>query len=404
LLKDPIVLLIPVFSAVVGWATNVIAVKMMFAPLEFIGVRPFLGWQGIIPANAKSLARKSTEIITEKLINLRDLFENFDPAQFAGENLNHALDELTDEIIGEIGGTHAAPGTWETMPEPVKQQVRGMLRAEIQQVATDILEEFGDNIEDILDLKRAVLEAVDRDRKIIGDMFEQTGAEEFSFIKRSGAYFGLMFGLFQLGAWIAYPRWWILPFFGFFVGYATNWLALKLIFEPAEPVKVGPFTFHGLFHKRQHEVAESFAKLVSTDVLNAENLVLVMTTGEAGDRLYGIVEKHIGAMLDKYSKNPMTAAMVPADKWPEIRAEIFGRLRQDMPKPGGFLHVFTARAIDVYGELFDRMTALDSRSFEGILRPAFQKDEWKLIIAGAALGFGAGVLQVLYVFGDMLTA
>ena len=29
--------------------------------------------------------------------------------------------------------------------------------------------------------------------------------------------------------------------YGFFVGYATNWLAMTLIFEPKEPMQIGPF-------------------------------------------------------------------------------------------------------------------------------------------------------------------
>ena len=48
------------------------------------------------------------------------------------------------------------------------------------------------------------------------------------------------------------------------------------------------------------------------------------------------------------------------------------------------------------------MKALDSESFEGVLRPAFQQDEWKLILAGAVLGLAAGVAQLVWMFGDTL--
>jgi hypothetical protein len=33
--------------------------------------------------------------------------------------------------------------------------------------------------------------------------------------------------------------------------------------------------------------------------------------------------------------------------------------------------------------------------FEGLLRPAFQADEWILVTVGAALGFTVGLLQDL---------
>jgi uncharacterized membrane protein YheB (UPF0754 family) len=400
LIQDWIVFLIPVISSMVGWGTNVIAVKMMFYPVDFIGIRPWFGWQGIVPAHAKALAAKSTDLITEKLINLRLLFDEFDAQGFAG-NLEPALDEITEQIIGETAAKYA-PEMWQGLPDPMKDQVRQMVRGEVEKVAVEILADMGDAIEDIIDLKAIVVEVAHRDRRLMGEMFQRVGVEEFRFIKRSGAYFGMIFGIVQLAAWTIYPAWWVLPLFGFFVGYVTNYLAIKLIFEPKGARRIGPFVLQGLFHKRQAAVAQQFATMVSSDVLNADNLVAYMIDGEAGQRLFGIVERRVGELVDRYREHPMTKSMVPADQWDTIRDEVFAQIRRDLPKPGGFLYIFVSRAVDVYGELFGRMTALDPDSFEGVLRPAFQKDEWKLIVAGGVLGMGAGILQVLYLFGDRL--
>src|SRR3546814_6565851 len=38
-----------------------------------------------------------------------------------------------------------------------------------------------------------------------------------------------------------YKAWWLLPLCGFVVGYATNAIALKVIFEPVEPVNICGF-------------------------------------------------------------------------------------------------------------------------------------------------------------------
>ena len=65
---------------------------------------------------------------------------------------------------------------------------------------------------------------------------------------------------------------------------------------------------------------------------------------------------------------------------------------------------FAAKAVDIRGELNERMKALDAESFEGVLRPAFQQDEWKLILAGAVLGLGAGVAQLVWLFGEQLAS
>ena len=53
---------------------------------------------------------------------------------------------------------------------------------------------------------------------------------------KDGFYFGFAFGVVQMLVWYFFPVYWILPLFGLLVGYATNWLALKLIFQPIEPI------------------------------------------------------------------------------------------------------------------------------------------------------------------------
>ncbi|ACY14499.1 DUF445 domain-containing protein [Haliangium ochraceum] len=397
-LQDLLVLLIPVVSAVVGWATNVVAIKMMFYPVDFVGVWK-LGWQGIVPANATRMASASTQIITEKLLRLDELFANFDAEHFTGAHLEEVMDETVEQVIEETAAKYA-PEMWAGAQEAAKGHVRQMVRADVERVLSEILAEVGTQIEDILDLEAIVVDTAERDRAIIGEMFQTVGAKEFDFIRRSGGYFGFLFGLVQLGAWLLWPEWWLLPTFGFFVGYVTNFLALKLIFEPAEPKRIGPWTLQGLFHKRQAVVAEEFSKMVSRDILNPENMVSKMISGPGGDKLFAIVTRHVDALVTRYAQNPLIGAMIPADKWDEARVELHRRLREELPKPGGFLHVFAREAVDIYSELVERMVDLDAKSFEGILRPPFQQDEWKLIIAGGVLGLGAGLLQLLYLLGE----
>jgi len=391
--------IIPLVSGFVGWWTNAVAVKMMFEPTEFRGIKPYLGWQGIVPASAMKLASRSADLILGHLLNVKDLFADFDPKRVV-KDLGPALDQMTDDTLRDVIGKHA-PSVWANMAPQAQQVVRGMLRSEIELATTEILSDFHDNLEKIIDLKKVVMTEVARDRRLISTMFRSVGEKEFKFIKVSGLYFGVPFGMLQMLQWVALPIWWTLPVAGFAVGYATNWIALKLVFEPQQPIKVGPFTLHGLFHKRQHEVAELYASNISTKVMNPANIVRTITSGEHGQILFGIVKKHMGALLDKYEKNPMAAMLFPADKREALRAEMFARLEAELPKSGGFLEQFAARTMDIQGELMARMKKLDPTSFEGVLRPAFQQDEWKLIVVGGALGLAAGFVQLVTCFAQV---
>ena len=59
-----------------------------------------------------------------------------------------------------------------------------------------------------------------------------------AFLVESGTYFGFLLGIVQMLQWAVYPASWTLPVGGAVVGYITNWIALKYIFEPLEPTKV----------------------------------------------------------------------------------------------------------------------------------------------------------------------
>ena len=63
---------------------------------------------------------------------------------------------------------------------------------------------------------------------------------------------------------------WVLPVAGFIVGWFTNFIALKVIFQPLEPRKICGYTLHGIFLKRQQEVAEIYARVVCTEILHVK--------------------------------------------------------------------------------------------------------------------------------------
>ena len=396
-----IVLLIPLISALVGWFTNVVAIKMMFYPVEFLGIPPYLGWQGVIPANAVRLAKVSNKLITQKLLSLRELFdESFNAESFAGK-LAAVIDDVTEQVIDEVANKHAK-AMWDNAGDFMQNKVRETVRSEVVKVSRAIAMDMADDIDQIMDIEQTVLEAMERHKGLMGEMFYEVGRLEFKFIERSGLYFGFLFGVFQMIVWVLYPAPWILPAAGFFVGYLTNWIAIKLVFSPREPTKIGPITIQGLFHKRQNEVAEAFGRTVATRVLNADNIVTTVMESEGAKRMNEIVAHRIGELISKYEAHPMAKLVVPEASRPALRAEVLERIQTEWPKPGGFFHTFAGEAVDLQGELERRMKALDRESYEGVLRPAFQQDEWKLIAAGAVLGTIAGVLQLVYIFGDAM--
>ena len=81
--------------------------------------------------------------------------------------------------------------------------------------------------------------------------------------------------------------------------------------------------------------------------------------------------------------------LMPPERITKAKEDLLEQMRNQKPDPDGLIHSFVNQA-------------LDAKSFEGVLRPAFQADEWKLFVTGAVLGTIAGVLQLIYLFGGSL--
>jgi uncharacterized membrane protein YheB (UPF0754 family) len=392
---------IPVVAGVVGWLTNWIAVLMTFHPLEFVGLPPWLGWQGIIPSKARKMAATFVDSTMSRLGKIPELFREMEPrliAEHIVDTMEPRLDELTDEIM-----LRHNPVLWENLPAVVRKQVYTGARRALSRHVHELIDELAENVEDVLDFKHMITERLESDKELLNRLFLESGDAEFRFIIRSGFWFGLLFGLAQLAVWVFYPRAWVLPVFGLLVGYATNWIALNIIFRPLKPRRLGPWTIQGLFLKRQQEVARVWCRLVTREILTLPRLVHEMLHGPRSARTHTLIHRHMKPLVDEAVGLVKGAAQVTVGVrgFAEIKRTV-GHTAVAVSEDPFLDREFNeerARAIEQL--LRRRMEALPSEEFQDLLRPCFQEDEWKLILLGAALGFAAGVAQLVFVFGGV---
>jgi len=169
-------LIIPFISGFVGWFTNVIALKMTFYPLEYIGIRPF-GWQGIIPSKAAKMAKISVSLMTSKLVSVTEVFSKLSPERIE-EEIQPAIRSLAKQITNEVMQAQA-PLLWNNLPEKTKKNVIKIIEAELPRVIKELMDDIKVNIEDILDLKSLAIAALMEDKALINHVFLSVGNKEF---------------------------------------------------------------------------------------------------------------------------------------------------------------------------------------------------------------------------------
>ena len=393
---NPLVLCIPFIAGFIGWFTNWLAVKAVLYPVEFIGIPPLLGWQGVIPKNAEEMSQSFSVLIHDKLVDMEKIFANIDHDD--NEEIDKVVEDVAQEIIAEFS-TNIAPDSWERAREKLRGYINMLVRRNVRRVTVAILDRMAKEASDFIDVDAVVRESMKEDRALLGRVLLEVAGPEFKFIERSGLWFGFLFGVIQMVVWIVYPAGWVLPAAGFLVGYITNWLALHLIFEPREPKQIGPFRIQGVFIKRQRQVATSFADVIAEQVLNADNMMQHLSEGPNRQRMLDILEGQVEESMQEYERDAMVAMLVSKDRLEEAKADLLDRVRSADMTDSRQIKTFADQSHHIRAQLEDNLGALDADEFSGILRPVFQKDEWKLILAGGVIGTGIGALQVVVLFG-----
>lgn len=392
---------IPLTSAIVGWFTNVLALKMTFYPIEFIGIKPFLGWQGIIPSKVRKMSELSVDLWTSKLIDVKELFAQIDPRTVA-EEMRPEFDKLSKEIMDEIM-VQQSPEIWKRIPESAKKVVYARISRDMPDVVTGIMQDVKENIEDVFDIKDMVVKRLTKDKKLMNDIFLNCGRDEFKFIERSGLYFGFLFGLIQMGVWYYFQLWWLLPLFGLIVGFATNWLALKLIFEPIEQKNILGMKFQGLFIKRQDEVSAEYAKMLAEEIFTFDRIFAAIISGPTKERFVTMIAGHANNAIDDAVgiSKPVITMVSGKKNYESMKNIIVDKTIRDMPKSVRPAFSYAEEAMGLERIFRTKMQALSPNDFVDFLRPVFQEDEMKLILIGAFLGMAAGFGQLFFVFGGI---
>ena len=389
---------IPLVAGLIGWGTNWLAVRMTFWPIEFVGVPPWLGWQGIVPSRARKMASIATDSSITRIGTLQDVVQQMEPEVIAAHLLRSA-DARMPEIVDEMA-REQAPRVWQAAPPAIRRAVVDRSRAMLPRVVDGLVADMTANIDQLLDMRLMVVEQLSDDPRMLNRIFLEAGAREFRFLVNSGLWFGALLGVPQMLLQLWFPSPWILPVAGLLVGYLTNWLALTLIFEPVEPRRIGPFTLQGLFLKRQEEIAAYFADTAAAEMLTIRHFVDRMLNGPKSDRAIAMVKRHIEPTVDEALGVARRAVRVAvgSHEYEQAKRDLSSRALALAAEPFDDPAFVASRGTLVRNEMYDKLTAMSPLEFTDLMRPTVEEDEWKLIAVGAVLGGLAGLAQSAFVF------
>ena len=414
--------IIPV-TAFVTWAHVWMALKMVFYPINFWGVHlgPVpVGWQGIVPRKAGRISGIITDNTLSKLGSIREFLEAMDPddmARIIGEQVGFELEHLIDEVMMDRNAV-----LWENLPFAIKRRIYAQAQKQMPAILRELVTELTMDVESLVDMREMVVSQMEGDRRLMVRMFLKVGQKEINFIWHISALIGMFFGIFQMIVWFVVPWHWTVPFWAAIWGFLTNWIAIWMVFNPLypHPVKypqffsrttsrqfpwikpviprIGTYNIQGAFMKRQDEVSDVFASVVTEDLITLKSIMTEMMYGGKKDKTRRIVKRHINEIMETPLVRTSLQLSLGPKEYAKLKTDLIDRSIEITMVPVCDPAFNASRAQKIYQMFRDRIRELTPKEFQNLLRPAFQEDEWILILLGGVTGFVAGLIHLFVAF------
>lgn len=188
----------------------------------------------------------------------------------------------------------------------------------------------------------------------------------------------------------------LIPLTAALIGWITNFIAIRMLFRPRRPVRLGLVTLYGLVPKRQKEIARSVGEAVAQDLISHDDITRVLKTPDTKAKISGEIEQEIDGFLRGFAEqNPMVAMFLQGETLTKVKSVLTQQLEERTPRL--IEHVITAveERVDFRDIVESKVATLELDRLENLIHRVASKELRTIELLGGVLGFFVGIVQLL---------
>jgi uncharacterized membrane protein YheB (UPF0754 family) len=193
---------------------------------------------------------------------------------------------------------------------------------------------------------------------------------------------------------------WLTPFVGAFIGWLTNYVAIKMLFRPREPWRFLGLSLQGVMPKRQRDIALKIGEVVEEELLKSEDILKAINTEELRAHLAVVIETRI----DRFLREKLFRGEFLYEK--VLAREVVQRVKRGLITE--LVNLFPIEVEATIGQLVEKVDIrkivamrVEQFEFERLERLVYRVANTELnwvVYLGGVLGFMIGLLQVLFIW------
>lgn len=186
-----------------------------------------------------------------------------------------------------------------------------------------------------------------------------------------------------------------IPVIAAFIGYITNYIAVRMIFRPHKPTRFMGLTFHGLVPKRQKEIAASLGAMIERDLFSHHDIHEALQSAETTEEASKFLSEQVDLFAQRMvSQNPMIGAFIQGPLLEQIKGMLQAQMAERFPQ---FMERVVERVehrLDVSAIVQAKIEAFDLKKLESIIHEISARELKAIEVLGGVLGFLVGLIQV----------
>lgn len=188
--------IIPLIGALIGWVTNVLAIKLIFRPYRPLKL-PLVPWsiQGLIPKRQDEIAANIGRVVETELVSLEEIIGQINNDQRREQVVQWVSTAVKCRVNDRLPGI---------LPLSVRDLVTGLLDDVVKREVAQMLDNLTDSISaellEEIKVEHLVEEKLKQfDLKQLETLILSIASTELKHIEVLGAVLGFLIGLAQVG-------------------------------------------------------------------------------------------------------------------------------------------------------------------------------------------------------------
>lgn len=181
------------------------------------------------------------------------------------------------------------------------------------------------------------------------------------------------------------------------IGWVTNYVAIKMLFRPYKEINLGLFKIQGLLPKRKHEIGESIAEVIQTELVSLQEILKSLDGEKLEKEMSVVIDKILEEKLQsEITRNfPMLAMFLSSEMLEKIKSVIKNSILENKDNIVEMFSNYLKENVDFKGIIVKNVDAFSLEKLEEVTYTLAEREFKHIEVIGAILGAIIGFVQFI---------